>query len=466
MTRKLIAVLLAAGAVLAARGNEWTDPETGYMWRYQVNGEGIDICGYYTSSGGCAAVSPKPSGDIVIPETFDGKQVLSLGEYAFYQCEGLTKVDIPNSVTNIGYVAFRDCALLRNVNIPNGVVAIGREGFARCYRLMDVRIPSSVRTIKDSAFIQCMGLTNLDFSTGIDRIEGQAFQGCERLERLVLPDGLTTIGQSAFSRCYGLKHIEIPASVVYFNESAFYNCTNVTDAVVPGWQCGIAFSTVTNLVISDGTSKIRAEAFSGCNRLSRVIIPGSVTNIGDRAFSLCNRLTDIMFDGDAPEMGQGVFNGVTSNCRVYVRPNSTGWNVDIPGTWNGMAIDYLPEIADQYVVIDLSGGANATSYPVSYLSNVPSGGWTDEYKTTKLVLRKIDAGKSDFVRQHPMERAIVILYTMFPTMTYAVRCKARVGRYPPRWTVIRSLVRYGLVQGLTLICPLRRNGNMRAVQVR
>ena len=45
-----------------------------------------------------------------------------------------------------------------------------------------------------------------------------------------------------------------------------------------------------------------------------------------------------------------------------------------------------------YCVIDLSGGANASSYPVSYLAEVPSGGWTDEYKTTKLVLRLIEPG--------------------------------------------------------------------------
>ena len=48
--------------------------------------------------------------------------------------------------------------------------------------------------------------------------------------------------------------------------------------------------------------------------------------------------------------------------------------------------------ADTYLVVDLSGGTNAASYPVSYLSDVPAGGWTDEYKTTKLVLRKISAG--------------------------------------------------------------------------
>ncbi len=46
----------------------------------------------------------------------------------------------------------------------------------------------------------------------------------------------------------------------------------------------------------------------------------------------------------------------------------------------------------RFLVVDLSGGTNATSYPVSYLSDVPAGGWTDEYKTTKLVLRKVPEG--------------------------------------------------------------------------
>ena len=46
-----------------------------------------------------------------------------------------------------------------------------------------------------------------------------------------------------------------------------------------------------------------------------------------------------------------------------------------------------------YCVIDLSAGANATSYPVTYLAEPPSGGINvDEYKTTKLVLRRIEAG--------------------------------------------------------------------------
>lgn len=45
-----------------------------------------------------------------------------------------------------------------------------------------------------------------------------------------------------------------------------------------------------------------------------------------------------------------------------------------------------------YYVIDLSGGPSATSYPVTTLSAPPGGVWSEEYKTTKLVLRRIEAG--------------------------------------------------------------------------
>ena len=54
---------------------------------------------------------------------------------------------------------------------------------------------------------------------------------------------------------------------------------------------------------------------------------------------------------------------------------------------------------DLYCVIDLAPGPNASSYPVSYMSSPPSGGFnTDEYKTEKLVLRRIEPGT--FVRGH------------------------------------------------------------------
>ena len=71
------------------------------------------------------------------------------------------------------------------------------------------------------------------------------------------------------------------------------------------------------------------------------------------------------------------------------------WNVGTAGLREAAeAVDVRVSynILVLYCVIDLSGGFNAADYPVSYLSGIPSGSWTDEYKTTKLVLQYISAG--------------------------------------------------------------------------
>ena len=56
------------------------------------------------------------------------------------------------------------------------------------------------------------------------------------------------------------------------------------------------------------------------------------------------------------------------------------------------AVTFKVEYQPAYLVIDLSGGPSVTSYPVTALAAPPEGGWTDEYKTTKLVLRVIVPG--------------------------------------------------------------------------
>ncbi len=56
------------------------------------------------------------------------------------------------------------------------------------------------------------------------------------------------------------------------------------------------------------------------------------------------------------------------------------------------ADDHQMSSKSDYMIVDFSGGAGASSYPVTYLKAVPSGGWTDIYKTTKLVLRLIPKG--------------------------------------------------------------------------
>ena len=75
-------------------------------------------------------------GNVTIPETvtYEGITYLvtSIGEYAFYECSGLTSVTIPNSVTSIGDWAFSYCSGLTSVTIPNSVSSIGDGAFSSC----------------------------------------------------------------------------------------------------------------------------------------------------------------------------------------------------------------------------------------------------------------------------------------------------------------------------------------------
>ena len=80
----------------------------------------------------------------------------------------------------------------------------------------------------------------------------------------------------------------------------------------------------------------------------------------------------------------------TGDVSVLANANSRANTFTMPTRNLAFTAEY--DDLQQYLVIDLSGGKDATSYPVSYLTDVPAGGWTDAYKTTKLVLRRIDPG--------------------------------------------------------------------------
>jgi len=71
-------------------------------------------------------------------EGFD--KVKEIDKYTFYQCENLTSVTIPNSVTSIGKSAFWYCSGLTSVTIPNSVTEIGEFAFDKCLNLQTVYV--------------------------------------------------------------------------------------------------------------------------------------------------------------------------------------------------------------------------------------------------------------------------------------------------------------------------------------
>ena len=114
----------------------------------------------------------------VIPT--DGS-VKSIGDWAFYNCSGLTSITIPDSVTSIGEHAFDGCEGLTSVIIGNSVKSIGYDAFSRCSGLTNITIPDSVTSISDCAFYGCTGLTSVIIGNSVKSIGQQAFYNCSGL---------------------------------------------------------------------------------------------------------------------------------------------------------------------------------------------------------------------------------------------------------------------------------------------
>ena len=72
--------------------------------------------------------------------------VISIGNYAFWECSSLQSITIPNSVTNIGNGAFGRCPSLQSITIPNSVTSIGDSAFLGCSSLKEIRIMKGSRT--------------------------------------------------------------------------------------------------------------------------------------------------------------------------------------------------------------------------------------------------------------------------------------------------------------------------------
>lgn len=92
----------------------------------------------------------KYSGNVTIPEkvTYESNvyDVTSIGNQAFYSCNSLTSVTIPNSVTSIGKYAFAHCSQLNNVSVPTSIVSIEEWAFYFCTELPSITIPDNVTT--------------------------------------------------------------------------------------------------------------------------------------------------------------------------------------------------------------------------------------------------------------------------------------------------------------------------------
>ena len=226
----------------------------------------------------CAFFCCESLQSITIPNS-----VKSIGNRAFYECKSLQSITIPNSVKSIGDGAFRECDSLQSITIPNSVTSIGEGAFSTCVSLQSVTIPNSVRNIGNHAFFGCnicfficnstyfqnddVCLFNKDKTAIVSRIKDCV--------NYIIPNSVTSIGYEAFSRCTSLQCVTIPNSVKSIGIGAFSGCESLQSVTIP--------NSVTS--IGDG-------AFSRCESLQSITIPNSVTSIGDGAFRWCTHLDE------------------------------------------------------------------------------------------------------------------------------------------------------------------------------
>lgn len=160
--------------------------------------------------------------DSLTTVTFEGNsQLTSISNYVFKGCTSITSVTIPAGVTRIGSDAFSGCSNLTTVNylgtleqwlnISFGYYAnpcsYGAQLYINGTLLTKLVIPDTITEIQDCAFNGCVSITSVTIPASVTSIGRYAFEYCSRLTSITIPASVTSIGDEAFGSCGALETI-------------------------------------------------------------------------------------------------------------------------------------------------------------------------------------------------------------------------------------------------------------------
>ena len=301
----------------------------------------------------------------VIPES-----VVSIADYAFWNCYELVKMEIPENVTTIGVRAFAYSYSLSNVTICGDDVSIDELAFMGCSGLTRIVFRTTnppvmdANTFEDAAysaatlyvpaeaeesFKSASHWNNFENIEGYDRTYDMCFEVLSDVSMTALiksyigdasfvsiPDvvemdgksyNVTTVGAESFMDNQTLERLFVPASIVKFEPDAFSGCENlkaVDVADLSKW-CSIGFANIesnplyniagfylngeliTELQIPADVEGIKDYAFSGCSSIETLTMPDGIISVGSGSFRNCSNLSSITISGSVSGIGEQAF---------------------------------------------------------------------------------------------------------------------------------------------------------------
>lgn len=255
-----------------------------------------------------------------------GGNVKEICDYAFCGVEGPVRVNLPANVTDIGKCAFAfsgitsftatdnlesigeyafyGCEGLENADWGRGLMIIASGAFGGCAALKEIYIPDTVSVVETGAFKDCAALESVYMSANVTYIPAEAFNNCATLSSFVWNPDKKLIGKLAFGGCAKLNEFDFAnVEKLYDNSFAGSGVTAVmlgeTKAETPSAleeieaQSFMECDSLATLAIGGNVSSIKTQAFANCDNLKTAIISDSVTEIAEDAFDGCEKLTII-----------------------------------------------------------------------------------------------------------------------------------------------------------------------------
>ncbi len=215
-------------------------------------------------------------GSFEIPST-----VATIEGGAFWDCEYLTYICLPDSIEHIGYMAFAQTSI-KEIDIPDSVVDLGHFAFFECADLESVSIGDSVEYLGADTFCGCENLKNVSIGK---KLKGTILADFSNsiISQDILGDTswlYSKINAGSFDSAV-IENIEVDRNNQYYSNDSYGVLFDKSKETLIRYTSG---SDRTQYIIPESVTAIGGYAFACCESLEYVHIPVSVTFIGGDAF--------------------------------------------------------------------------------------------------------------------------------------------------------------------------------------